>query len=129
MVQNTIGRIYLDNNPYSSLAEQMKYLVEPSEPTPQEAKLVISDIETMKMIDPACGSGHILIEAFDLFYQMYQEEGYSRRQAVEAILTKNLLGIDLDTRAKQLAMFALLMAACKKIPISSKLTFYHKYLI
>lgn len=114
MVQNTIGRIYLDNNPYSSLAEQMKYLVEPSEPTPQEAKLVISDIETMKMIDPACGSGHILIEAFDLFYQMYQEEGYSRRQAVEAILTKNLLGIDLDTRAKQLAMFALLMAACKK---------------
>lgn len=114
MVQNTIGRIYLDNNPYSSLAEQMKYLEEPSEPTPQEAKLVISDIETMKMIDPACGSGHILIEAFDLFYQMYQEEGYSRRQAVEAILTKNLLGIDLDTRAKQLAMFALLMAACKK---------------
>lgn len=114
MVQNTIGRIYLDNNPYSSLAEQMKYLVEPSEPTLQEAKLVISDIETMKMIDPACGSGHILIEAFDLFYQMYQEEGYSRRQAVEAILTKNLLGIDLDTRAKQLAMFALLMAACKK---------------
>lgn len=114
MVQNTIGRIYLDNNPYSSLAEQMKYLVEPSEPTPQETKLVISDIETMKMIDPACGSGHILIEAFDLFYQMYQEEGYSRRQAVEAILTKNLLGIDLDTRAKQLAMFALLMAACKK---------------
>lgn len=114
MVQNTIGRIYLDNNPYSSLAEQMKYLVEPSEPTPQEAKLVISDIETMKMIDPACGSGHILIEAFDLFYQMYQEEGYSRRQAIEAILTKNLLGIDLDTRAKQLAMFALLMAACKK---------------
>ncbi len=112
MVQNTIGRIYLDNN--SSLAEQMKYLVEPSEPTPQEAKLVISDIETMKMIDPACGSGHILIEAFDLFYQMYQEEGYSRRQAIEAILTKNLLGIDLDTRAKQLAMFALLMAACKK---------------
>lgn len=114
MVQNTIGRIYLDNNLYSSLAEQMKYLVEPSEPTPQETKLVISDIETMKMIDPACGSGHILIEAFDLFYQMYQEEGYSRRQAVEAILTKNLLGIDLDTRAKQLAMFALLMAACKK---------------
>ena len=114
MVQNTIGRIYLDNNPYSSLAEQMKYLIEPSEPTPQEAKLVISDIETMKMIDPACGSGHILIEAFDLFYQMYQEEGYSRRRAVEAILTKNLLGIDLDTRAKQLAMFALLMAACKK---------------
>lgn len=114
MVQNTIGRIYLDNNPYSSLAEQMKYLVEPSEPTPQEAKLIISDIETMKMIDPACGSGHILIEAFDLFYQMYQEEGYSRRQAVEAILTKNLLGIDLDTRAKQLAMFVLLMAACKK---------------
>lgn len=88
MVQNTIGRIYLDNNPYSSLAEQMKYLVEPSEPTPQEAKLVISDIETMKMIDPACGSGHILIEAFDLFYQMYQEEGYSRRQAVESYLNQ-----------------------------------------
>lgn len=114
MVQNTVGRIYLDNNPYSGLAEQMKYLVESSEPTPQEAKLIVSDIETMKMIDPACGSGHILIEAFELFFQIYQEEGYSRRQAVEAILTKNLLGIDLDTRAKQLATFALLMAACKK---------------
>lgn len=114
MVQNTVGRIYLDNDPYSGLAEQMKYLVESSEPTPQEAKLIVSDIETMKMIDPACGSGHILIEAFELFFLIYQEEGYSRRQAVEAILTKNLLGIDLDTRAKQLATFALLMAACKK---------------
>lgn len=114
MVQNTVGRIYLDNNPYSGLSEQMKYLVESSDPTPAEAKLAITDVETMKMIDPACGSGHILIEAFELFFQIYQEEGYSRRQAIEAILTKNILGIDLDTRAKQLAMFALLMAACKK---------------
>lgn len=114
MVQNTVGRIYLDNNPYSGLSEQMKYLVESSAPTPAEAKLAIADVETMKMIDPACGSGHILIEAFELFFQIYQEEGHSRRQAIEAILTKNILGIDLDTRAKQLAMFALLMAACKK---------------
>lgn len=116
MVQNTVGRIYLDNNPYSDLKGDWKYLVESSESTPEYAKLEVSDIEAMKVLDPACGSGHILVEAFDLFYQIYMEEGYSRREAVEAILTHNLFGIDIDTRARQLAMFALLMKAAQLDP-------------
>lgn len=111
MVQNTVGRIYLDNNPYSELGGEMKYLV--GEKTPDEAILRLDDLADYKMIDPACGSGHILVEAFDLFYSMYREEGYSSRQAVENILSKNIIGIDLDTRAKQLATFALLMKAVK----------------
>lgn len=111
MVQNTVGRIYLDNNPYSELGSEMKYLV--GDKTPDEAILHLDDLADYKMIDPACGSGHILVEAFDLFYSMYREEGYSSRQAVESILRKNIIGIDLDTRAKQLATFALLMKAVK----------------
>ena len=111
MVQNTVGRIYLDNNPYSELGSEMKYLV--GDKTPDEAILRLDDLADYKMIDPACGSGHILVEAFDLFYSMYREEGYSSRQAIENILSKNIIGIDLDTRAKQLATFALLMKAVK----------------
>ena len=114
MVENTIGRIYLDNNPYADeIKESMKYLVEPSEPTPKDAILRLEDLTEYKMIDNACGSGHILIEGFNLFYRMYKYEGYSSRQAIENIFRKNIIGIDLDTRAKQLATFALLMTAAK----------------
>ena len=114
MVQNTIGRIYLDNNPWATgFKEQMKYLVEPAEPTPKDAILKLESVEDYKLLDNACGSGHILVEAFGLFYKMYLEEGYSSHNAIENILRKNLLGIDLDTRAKQLATFALLMTAVK----------------
>ena len=117
MVQNTIGRIYLDNNPWAAgIKESMKYLVEPAEPTPADAILKLESIEDYKLLDNACGSGHILVEAFGLFYKMYLEEGYSSHNAIENILRKNLLGIDLDTRAKQLATFALLMTAAKIDP-------------
>lgn len=111
MVQNTLGRIYLDNNPYSEIKSEMKYLVEPAEPTPKDAILKIDNLEDYKMMDNACGSGHILVEGFDLFYKMYLEEAYSSRTAIENIFRKNLIGIDIDTRAKQLATFALLMKA------------------
>lgn len=114
MVQNTLGRIYLDNNPYSTIGENMKYLVKTDEPTPEETILHFDDLQDYKMIDPACGSGHILVEAFDLLFLMYQEEAYPTRMAIEQILSKNIIGIDLDTRAKQLATFALLMKACMK---------------
>lgn len=114
MVQNTLGRIYLDNNPYSSLGEGMKYLVKSDERTPEEAVLRINDMDGYTLIDPACGSGHILVEAFDLLFTMYQEEAYPVKAAITSILTKNIIGIDLDTRAKQLANFALLMKACQK---------------
>ena len=115
MVQNTVGRIYLDNNPYAmDIKEQMKYLIEPAEPTPAEAVFHYDDIHSLSVADLGCGSGHILNEAFDLLYTIYIEEGYNRRKAIEDIFRFNLLGVDLDTRAKQLAMFALLIKACQK---------------
>ena len=111
MVENTVGRIWLDNNQYSDLNEKMPYLVEVQEGIPT---LKIDEPQQLKTADLASGSGHILNECFDLFYLIYQEEGYNRRAAIENILQHNILGIDLDTRAKQLAQFALLMKACQK---------------
>lgn len=114
MVQNTVGRIYLDNNPYSDIKDGMKYLVEPSDLTPNSSHLILEDVHDLRVADLACGSGHILNECFDLLYQIYIEEGYKRRRAVEDIFQYNLTGIDIDTRAKQLAQFALLLKACQK---------------
>ena len=116
MVQNTIGRIYLDNNPSaaSEFKPKWQYLVEPSEPTPKEAIYKYKELTDLLVGDLACGSGHILNECFDLLYDLYIYEGYSRREAVEYIFTNNLRGIDLDTRAKQLATFALMLKACQK---------------
>lgn len=112
MVQNTVGRIYLDNNPYADeVKDKMEYLMEKED---GGEILRLDSIEEMKVADLACGSGHILNEAFDLLYDIYLDEAYGRRQAIENIFKKNLLGIDLDTRAKQLSMFALLMKACRK---------------
>ena len=115
MVQNTIGRIYLDNNPYEEdIQKNWKYLVEPSEPTPKENILHYDDLKDLKFADLASGSGHILNEGFDMLYDLYVLEGYSRSQAIENIFRYNLTGIDIDTRAKQLAQFALLLKACQK---------------
>ena len=115
MVQNTIGRIYLDNNPYEDeLKDKWKYLVEPTEKTPDEAVFHFEDLKDLKTADLASGSGHILNEAFDLLYDLYVNEGYSRTDAIKNIFRYNLVGIDIDTRAKQLATFALLMKACGK---------------
>ena len=113
MVQNTLGRIYLDNNPGSALEEQMPYLVAKAEGT-EEAIYRYERLEDLRVIDPACGSGHILLEAFDLLYAMYLDEFYSREEAIKAIFAHNLVGIDLDTRARQLATFALLLKACQR---------------
>ena len=114
MVQNTVGRIYLDNNPYSAddFKPKWKYLVE-SEDSDADHILKCS-LEELKVVDLACGSGHILNECFDLLYDLYIAEGYSRRQAIENIFANNLTGVDIDTRAKQLATFALLLKACQK---------------
>lgn len=113
MVENTLGRIYLDNNPDSDLQEQMAYLVEKAEGN-EEAIYHYDQLEDLRVIDPACGSGHILLEAFDLLYTMYLDEFYSREEAISAIFEHNLVGIDLDTRARQLATFALLLKACQR---------------
>jgi len=111
MVENTAGKIWLDKNPNSSLKSEMKYLV--TNEQDGQGKSIISDVEELTLIDPACGSGHILVEGFDLLYKMYQEEFYSPEEAVEKILTKNLFGLDLDDRAAQLATFAILLKASK----------------
>lgn len=111
MVQNSLGRIYLDNEPYSELKERMQYLV-PAEPSSE--KFTFVDVRELTCADLACGSGHILNECFDLLYDIYIEQGYSRRDAVENIFAQNLIGIDIDTRAKQLTTFALLLKACRR---------------
>lgn len=115
MVQNTVGRIYLDNNPYETeVTQDWKYLVNPSEPTPNDRILRYDDLTDLRLADLACGSGHILGEMFDMLYTLYINEGYSRREAIENIFRRNLTGIDIDTRAKQLAQFALLLKACQR---------------
>ena len=115
MVQNTVGRIYLDNNPYETqLQKKWQYLVEPSEKSSDRYSLKYNELTDLKVADLACGSGHILNECFDLLYDLYIAEGYGRGEAVENIFNHNLTGIDLDTRAKQLSQFALLLKACQK---------------
>jgi len=116
MVQNTIGRIYLDNNPSAApeFKPKWKYLVEPSEPTPKDSIYRFKELTELLTGDLACGSGHILNECFDLLYDLYIYEGYSRKEAIENIFKCNLRGVDLDTRAKQLATFALMLKACQK---------------
>ena len=115
MVQNTVGRIYLDNNPYETqLQKKWQYLIEPSEKPNDETLLKYNELTDLKVADLACGSGHILNECFDLLYDLYIAEGYGRGETVENIFSHNLTGIDLDTRAKQLSQFALLLKACQK---------------
>ncbi|SHM74909.1 BREX-1 system adenine-specific DNA-methyltransferase PglX [Fibrobacter sp. UWB7] len=112
MVQNTLGRIYLDNNPGSDLAKDWKYLVDT--PTASDSIYRYAELESLKVADFASGSGHILNEFFDMLYSFYMDEGSSPAQAIESIFKHNLIGIDLDTRAKQLSMFSLLLKACQK---------------
>lgn len=115
MVQNTVGRIYLDNNPYeTTLQKKWQYLVEPAEKRTPENILKYNELIDLKVADLACGSGHILNECFDLLYDLYIAEGYGRGEAIENIFRHNLTGVDLDNRAKQLATFALLLKACQK---------------
>ena len=115
MVQNTVGRIYLDNTPYETqLQKKWQYLVEPSEKPSADSILKYEELTDLRVADLACGSGHILNECFDLLYDLYIAEGYGRGEAIENIFRHNLTGVDLDTRAKQLATFALLLKACQK---------------
>lgn len=115
MVENTVGRIYLDNNPHATaMKERWKYLVDPDTPTPEESKYRYNELTELRIADLACGSGHILNECFDILYDLYVAEGYTRSEAIEYIFRHNLTGVDLDKRAQQLAIFALLLKACQK---------------
>jgi type II restriction/modification system DNA methylase subunit YeeA len=112
MVENTAGKIWLDKHPDSPLKSQMKYLVENDSDNTSEP--IINNVEELTLIDPAAGSGHILVEGFELLYQMYLEEYYTPEEAVESILKNNLYGLDIDDRAAQLATFAILLKSAKK---------------
>jgi type II restriction/modification system DNA methylase subunit YeeA len=117
MVQNSLGAQWLATYPQSPLKSQMAYYIRPAEQTVEvQAQLAAItpkslDPEAITLIDPAVGSGHILVEAYDLFRAIYLERGYSPRDAARAILAKNLYGLDIDDRAAQMAGFALLMKA------------------
>ena len=109
LVENSLGRLWMLNNPGSSLVDQMEYYIAPEEP--EEEFLRIFSPEGIKICDPACGSGHMLTYAFDLLYAIYEEEGYAASDIPALILTKNLFGLELDERAGALAAFSLTMKA------------------
>ena len=119
LVQNTVGRHWLQTYPDSPLKEKMPYYIEPAEQTPEvQAQLTAMTPkelkpETLSCIDPAVGSGHLLIEAYKLFKAIYEERGYRTRDIPQLILENNLFGLDIDDRAGQLAGFALMMLARK----------------
>lgn len=125
MVQNTIGRIYLDNHPEASadFSSKWKYLVggDASRDTQGDSSACdagrvasFTELTDLRFADLGCGSGHILGYMFDILFDLYIYEGYTRKEAVENILRYNITGVDIDLRAKQLATFALLLKACQK---------------
>jgi hypothetical protein len=117
LVQNTLGRQWLASYPNSALRAQMEYYIEPVEQTPEVANQINAitpqslDPEALTMLDPACGSCHILVEGYDLFKAIYLERGYRLRDIPALILQKNLFGFEIDDRAAQLGAFALMMKA------------------
>jgi hypothetical protein len=119
MVQNSLGRQWLATYPDSPLKAKMEYYIEPAEQTAEvKAQLAAItpdslDPEKLTLLDPASGSGHILVEAYDVLKEIYLERGYSSRDFPRLILEKNLFGLDIDDRAAQMAGFALLMKARK----------------
>ena len=119
MVENSLGRLWLESHPNSKLREGWKYYLDEAEQTPEVAERLrilrtenaVKSPEDIKLIDPCMGSGHILVYAFDVLIQIYTSEGYSERDAAKLILEKNLYGLEIDRRAYQLAYFALMMKA------------------
>jgi hypothetical protein len=109
LVENSVGRLWMLNHPESGLVDQMDYYIAPVDEETDFLKL--AGPEELTVIDPACGSGHMLTYAFDLLYAIYEEEGYSPSEIPSLILTHNLYGTEIDPRAGSLAAFALTMKA------------------
>ncbi|MEV0795476.1 BREX-1 system adenine-specific DNA-methyltransferase PglX [Kribbella sp. NPDC050459] len=112
LVENSLGRLWMLNRPSSGLASQMDYYIAPVDEETDFLK--ITKPEELKVIDPACGSGHMLTYAFDLLYAIYEEEGHAPSEIPGLILSNNLYGIEIDPRAAALAAFALTMKASAK---------------
>ncbi|EGQ8448092.1 TPA: BREX-1 system adenine-specific DNA-methyltransferase PglX [Vibrio alginolyticus] len=115
LVENSLGRLWMLNNPSSKVVEQMDYYIKPVEE--EKDYLKVSSPEELKICDPACGSGHMLTYAYDLLYAIYLDAGYDSSEIPEKILTNNLYGIEIDERAAELAAFALSMKALKGNPL------------
>ncbi|NLB55177.1 MAG: BREX-1 system adenine-specific DNA-methyltransferase PglX, partial [Lentisphaerae bacterium] len=119
MVENSLGRLWLENHPDDRLKANWKYYLDEAEQTPEVTEQLrilrsqspVKSPEDIKLIDPCMGSGHILVYAFDVLMQIYVSEGYNPRETVKLILEKNLYGLDIDRRAYQLAYFSLMMKA------------------
>lgn len=117
LTQNSLGRLWMDVYPDSPLREKMPYYTPPAEQEPEVAAKLREitpdslDPNTLTAIDPAAGSGHILLELYNLFFAMYQEQGYMPQDIPRRILEQNLYGLELDRRAAQIAGFAVLMRA------------------
>ncbi|WP_417230366.1 BREX-1 system adenine-specific DNA-methyltransferase PglX [Thermophilibacter sp.] len=111
LVENSLGRLWMLNNPSSHLKERMKYFIEPDDE--HEDFIRISGPEDITFCDPACGSGHILSYAFELLYAMYEERGYRPSEIPQLILEKNLTGFEIDERAAQVTSLVLAMQAIK----------------
>ncbi|MDF1582820.1 MAG: BREX-1 system adenine-specific DNA-methyltransferase PglX [Methyloprofundus sp.] len=131
LVENSLGRLWMLNRPNSPLKDRMPYYITTEHTENTEGKdiknsvfsvysvvekdfLVVNSPEEIKICDPACGSGHMLVYAFDLLYAIYEEEGVDPAEIPEKILTHNLYGIEIDERAGELAAFALTMKARAK---------------
>ncbi|MHA7860427.1 BREX-1 system adenine-specific DNA-methyltransferase PglX [Tessaracoccus sp. Y36] len=112
LVENSLGRIWMLNRPTSRVVDRMDYYIVPVEE--ETDFLTITGPEELTVIDPACGSGHMLTYAFDLLYAIYEEEGYAPSEIPGLILTHNLYGTEIDPRAGALAAFALTMKARAK---------------
>mgnify|MGYP000908665843 CR=1 FL=1 len=119
MVENSLGRLWVEGHPDCGLKENWKYYLEEAQQEP-EVQAKLSEIrkeyaalnpEDIKLIDPCMGSGHILVYAFDVLLQIYESVGYSERDAAKSILEHNIYGLDIDDRAYQLAYFAVMMKA------------------
>lgn len=119
MVENSLGRLWVEGHPDCGLKENWKYYLEEAEQE-KEVRAKLAEIrreyaalnpEDIKLIDPCMGSGHILVYAFDVLLQIYESAGYSERDAAKSILEHNLYGLDIDDRAYQLAYFAVMMKA------------------
>ena len=119
MVENSLGRLWLESHPNDALKANWKYYLDEVEQTPEVAEELrvlrsqspVKSLENIRLIDPCMGSGHILVYAFDVLMQIYESEGYNPRDAAKLILEKNIYGLDIDRRAYQLAYFSLMMKA------------------
>jgi hypothetical protein len=119
MVENSLGRLWVEGHPNEELKKSWKYYLEEAEQEPQ-VQAQLAEIrkeyaalrpEEIKVIDPCMGSGHILVYLFDVLMQIYESQGWTQREAAQSIVQNNLYGLDIDDRAAQLAYFAVMMKA------------------